>query len=242
MAKIDNITVGLRVKSPLRYYICAKTAVYIALALMAMVFAYAAWTLTRRVVASLDLFDGALTTINRPCGKGAACGTLADVAKALDTIRGTAGQIEIAAKHENAQLATLDRDEAQLFADLHVTATSAQQLTASLADTSRAATAALGSADGEIQAMQGATRTLNASLAAAQPVLVHADALVTDPSIKRILAAAADTTVQVDGTATDVREVADSISNKFLHPPPKRWFNYISPVWELAWKSAMLAK
>lgn len=220
----------------------AKTALYLALTLMSLAFGWTGWMLGHRVASSLDLFDGALATVNRPCSKGAACGTLADVAKTLNTIRGTAGQVEIAAKHENAQLATLDRNEAQLFADLHVTATGAQQLAASLTDTSRAATAALGSADGEIQAMQGATRTLNASLAAAQPVLVHADALVTDPSIKRFLAATADTTVQVDGTATDVREVADSVSNKFLHPPPKRWWNYISPVWELAWKSAMLAK
>lgn len=220
----------------------AKTALYIALTLMAMAFGWTGWMLGHRIAASLDLFDGALATINRPCGNGAACGTLADVAKTLNTLRGTAGQIEIAARHENTQLATLDRDEAQLFADLHVTAAGAQQLTASLADTSRAATAALRSADSEIQAMQGATQTLNASLAAVPPVLAHADALVSDPDLKRILAAAADTTRQVDGTATDVREVADNISNKFLHPPPKRWWNYISPVWELAWKGAMLAK
>lgn len=220
----------------------AKTALYLALTLMAIVLAWATWMLAQRVAASLGLFDAALVTINRPCGDGAACGTLADVAKTLNTMRGTAGQIEIAARHENAQLATLDRDEAQLFADIHATAASAQQFTASLADTSRAATAALGSADGEIQAMQGATQTLNASLAAAQPVLVHADALVANPDLKRLVAAAADTTVQVDGTAADVRAVADSVSNKFLHPPPKHWWNYIAPVWELAWKSAMLAK
>ena len=43
------------------------------------------------------------------------CGTLADVNRTLHTIRGTFGQIEVAAKHENAQLTKLDSQEKTLF-------------------------------------------------------------------------------------------------------------------------------
>lgn len=52
-----------------------------------------------------------IQAVNRPCGTGAPCGTLADVAKTLGTIRGTAGQVEIAANHENRRLTTLDAQE-----------------------------------------------------------------------------------------------------------------------------------
>ena len=49
----------------------------------------------------------------------APCGTLADVNKTLGTVRGTFGQVEVAANHENRNLTTLDAQEAQLFADTH---------------------------------------------------------------------------------------------------------------------------
>src|SRR5208282_2531660 len=40
--------------------------------------------------------NATIQIVNRPCGKQA-CGTLADIAKTLNTVRGTAGEIEIAA-------------------------------------------------------------------------------------------------------------------------------------------------
>lgn len=59
--------------------------------------------------------DSTVRTLNRPCGVGQPCGLLADSAKTLGTIRGTFGQIEIAADHENRNLSNLDTQEAQLF-------------------------------------------------------------------------------------------------------------------------------
>lgn len=53
------------------------------------------------------------------------CGTLADVAKTLNTVRGTFGELRIAANHENRNLGTLDTQEATLFDDFHGTATRA---------------------------------------------------------------------------------------------------------------------
>jgi hypothetical protein len=62
--------------------------------------------------------------VNAPCVPGP-CGTIADVGKTLNTVRGTFGQIEIAANHENRNLGTLDLQEATLFSDFHGTATRA---------------------------------------------------------------------------------------------------------------------
>lgn len=65
-----------------------------------------------------DVLRGAAATmdvINRPCGGGKPCGTLADVAKTLGTVRGAAGQIEVAANHEDKRIGVLDAQEATIF-------------------------------------------------------------------------------------------------------------------------------
>jgi len=61
-----------------------------------------------------------LDSVNRQCGVSEKpCGTLADINKTLGTIRGTFGQIEIAANHEDKNLYTLDSQETQIFKDSH---------------------------------------------------------------------------------------------------------------------------
>ncbi len=65
--------------------------------------------------------DGAKKTfaiVTHPCIPGP-CGTLYDVAETLHTVRGTFGQIEVAANHEDKNLTTLDTQEQQLFQDTH---------------------------------------------------------------------------------------------------------------------------
>jgi len=71
--------------------------------------------------ATINNINAAAKTINQPCGDDKPCGTLADVAKTLNTVRGTFGQIEVAANHEDRNLTTLDAQEATLFADTHRT-------------------------------------------------------------------------------------------------------------------------
>lgn len=68
--------------------------------------------------------NATLETVSRPCPTAhqfVPCGTLADIAKTLDPIRGAAGQIEIAAYHEDRQLGTLDQQERDLFSDVNQT-------------------------------------------------------------------------------------------------------------------------
>ena len=67
---------------------------------------------------TVQIMDSTLLSINRPCVPGP-CGLLSDTAKTLNTVRGTFGQIEVAANHENKNLTKLDEQEAQLFSDTH---------------------------------------------------------------------------------------------------------------------------
>lgn len=62
--------------------------------------------------------NSSIDSINRSCVPGP-CGTLADINKTLNTVRGTFGQIEIAANHEDKNLSRLDQQELILFGDFH---------------------------------------------------------------------------------------------------------------------------
>lgn len=104
---------------------------------------------TDKVGTALDGIAATLDSVNRPCATAATgskpCGTLADVNRTLATVRGTFGQIEVAARHENRNLTTLDQQEAQLYEDTHaavanfnalLTSTDVAKFMASSAETS----------------------------------------------------------------------------------------------------------
>ena len=82
---------------------------------------------TAKLGRSIDLITNRVTVLCPPKDSDELhpCGTLADVAKTLNTVRGTFGEIRIAANHENRNLGTLDTQEATLFDDFHGTATRA---------------------------------------------------------------------------------------------------------------------
>jgi ABC-type transporter Mla subunit MlaD len=108
-----------------------------------------------------------LDIVNRQCGKQP-CGTLADVAKTLNTVRGTFGQIEVAANHEDKQLATLDAQERTMFGNVN--------------DMVTAANSSVGHFDALITSPD-VTKTLanvNVSTAAIADSSKQADAILTD--------------------------------------------------------------
>jgi hypothetical protein len=91
---------------------------------------------TKQVDVTLARLNGAILQLQRPCVvkniKGTPfftdtytedavmpCGLFADTADVMKTVRGAFGQVEVAARHENQNLTTLDKQEAQLFTDLH---------------------------------------------------------------------------------------------------------------------------
>jgi hypothetical protein len=117
----------------MKLLVAAKTALYVSLAVLFGFLSYLSWTVTREVKTlgqqasvvlsdtqtSVQSLNTTLAQVNQPCGDGKPCGVLADLAKTLGTIRGAAGQVEVAAYHENKNLDKLDAQEAQLFLDTH---------------------------------------------------------------------------------------------------------------------------
>lgn len=59
----------------------------------------------------------AITEINQPCGKGHPCGTIAELNEAIRAFHQAIGFVEIAAKHEDANLTTIDQQEATLYGE-----------------------------------------------------------------------------------------------------------------------------
>lgn len=157
-----------------------------------------------------------LNKINADCVPGKPCGTLADVNQTLHTIRGTFGQVEVAAKHENAQLTTLDTQERDLF-------NGAQGVLKQSRETLRAA-------QGFASSASSATGTLKETIRDAQPALKSlaktshdlgkaAQALtarVNDPHVAQLMTHLDGTATNLDGATADVKTVFDRVA----HPPP----------------------
>lgn len=148
------------------------------------------------------------------------CGTLADVNKTLATVRGTFGQIEVATRHENQNLATLDRQEAALFADLHSTAMAAQGTLNASTDTLNAMTGTLGEAQDTIKRAGPVLDSANTAIGQ----FTNTTAALT-PRLESILDQAGPVMTNVQGmTANGNRILKDGAdeADKLVHPPVKK--------------------
>jgi hypothetical protein len=153
---------------------------------------------------------GAVYTVDHPVP----CGTLADMNRTLATVRGTFGQIEVAAKHENKNLTTLDDQELALFTDLHLTAQAAVRTADSLSGT---ATALTGTATAATATLGEGKRTI----AAAQPLLEaftqdgkDLDSRINDPHVTALVAHLAGMSSSGDLMLAD----AQWKTHQLLHP------------------------
>ena len=182
--------------------------------------------LTVKVSGVLDQTSDTLSSINRLCetrdakGNLLPCGVLADLNQTLGTIRGTAGQVEVAARHENANLTTLDTQERTLFSDAHQTLTSG-------AGTAQAATQTL-------QAVTTALQTAQPSIAATKPLLdagtlavghvdtttLRINAFLDSPMLKETGKHVEGATAHVDAITGDAQKVAD----RYANPPKAKWY------------------
>lgn len=104
----------------------AEKILFLAMAVFIVCATFLLFPLSSKIGKLLDSATTTVNTLNRSCGNGHPCGTLADVAKTLATIRGAAGQVEIAAVHVNKSQSTLDEQEKVLFLDTHNTFLAAQ--------------------------------------------------------------------------------------------------------------------
>jgi hypothetical protein len=148
------------------------------------------------------------------------CGVLADLNQTLGTLRGTAGQLEVAAIHENANLTTLDAQERTLFADAHQTLTSG-------AGTAQAATQTLQAVTTDLQTAQPSIAATKPLLDAGTLAVGHADAAVVringfldSPMLVETGKHIEGTTAHVDAITGDAQKVAD----RYTNPPKAKWY------------------
>jgi hypothetical protein len=155
----------------------------------------------------LSNMNAILLSINRPCGTGQPCGTLADVAKTLGTIRGTAGQLEIAAHHEDARLDALDAQETALYGDTH-------KLLA------RGSTA-LETANATIAGLQPVEAQLNLEAKQLNVATANLNVLLTNPDIPAAIGSTNSALGHINATVADTQQAVHA----WLHPtwPRKLW-------------------
>jgi hypothetical protein len=160
-----------------------------------------------KIGAVADQASATLQTINRPCGAGHACGTLADIGKTLNTARLTLGQIEIAANHEDMRIGVLDAQEAQIASDTH----------AALAKVSTD----LDSVKSTVDGLQPSEQALTAELGEAEKATAAVTALASDPNLREMAAnlnAASEnanmTLAHASATTADVQQAVHA----YLHP------------------------
>jgi hypothetical protein len=148
-----------------------------------------------------------LESINRPCGTKQPCGTLADVSKTLGTIRGAAGQIEVAANHEDKRIAVIDLQEATIYRNTNA---SLLQLREDLR-----------TANTTIAGLQPVFVGLGKDAAALQVTTESANALIANPQIPVILNNTAAATGNVSQAAGHLEAATADVQHAVhaaLHP------------------------
>lgn len=161
----------------------------------------------QKAQAAFDQVSATLQTVNRPCGAGKPCGTLADVAKTLGTIRLTAGQVEVAANHEDKRIGIMDSQETQIAGDTHALLAKAGGDLDTLDTTIRGIQPIETEAQVEVVELQRATKALTAL--ESDPNLT-----ATAKNLNAASAHASDALLHVDGTTADVQQAVYS----YLHP------------------------
>lgn len=189
--------------------------------------AYLAYGVTREV-------DQTLETVNRPCATGKPCGTLADFAKTLNTVRLTFGQVEIAANHEDRNLSTLDAQEQALFAATQKTLQNAQgalgtaqTAIASIQSDAAAARPVIASLSGITEQVPITLNDLDSTETAATTAIQSLNAKITDPRLNEILTSSQQITWNASEVTFDATRVADDATKKYFTPQP--WYRKALP-------------
>lgn len=151
-----------------------------------------------------------LVEVNRPCVQGGdSCGTIADFNRTLRTLRGTLGQVEAAAIHENKQLGTLDAQEQALYADVHATLFAGQK-------TLEQSTTLLTTANQTVKGVQPLIVDAQGSVAALTQATHSLNTVLSDPSIPATLKAAQNASEQLAGASVEVKGMAVE-GHQWLH-------------------------
>jgi hypothetical protein len=159
----------------------------------------------------------ALQVVNANCDGGKEkCGTLADLNQVFHTIRGAFGQVETAAKHEDAQLTTLDSQEKTLFDDVHGVMGDARETLKGAQGLTQVASGAIQTTQETIKGAQPALASLTTTLDAFGAFAKSAQRRTDDPRVDVLLTHLDGTVTHIDAATGDVQTVFDRVAN-----PPK---------------------
>jgi|ERR1039457_2170910 hypothetical protein len=172
----------------------------------------------------------ALTLINRE-----RTGTLAGLNQVIFGADALMKQTNGVLNHEERQLSTIDSQELTLFTDLHKVLVNANIEVSNLQDTTKAATTSLNSANDSEKKFPDLIDKLD-------KILVDADDQINNPDIKKSVAAWADTSVQVEGTATNANKVTTHLEHAIDDPKKMTIKQKIVSTLNLLWKIGTLIR
>lgn len=168
---------------------------------------------------AIESLNTTLVEVNRPCpkegDKAIPCGTLADVNRTLDPVRGAFGQVEAAARHEDKNLTTLDAQELALFGDTHGTL---QALNLGVTNLSSQSVVMLRQFGDTAPKLDEGVQEFSKFIKTADVTVGSANTLLADPSIPKITANVVRMTDSGAGILQDAKDEAD----KLTHPPVKK--------------------
>jgi hypothetical protein len=201
--------------------ICILFALTVTIAVGAV--GFAAYRALDKLGLAADAMTATMTNVNRPCGGGHPCGTLAEIGKAVVKV----GDILVTSQKQEQDTAMAAQ---QTITAVTQVATHAEVLTDSLAGTSNAATGTLAQAQTDLG-------TLNGSIAATQPLLVaytqtgdDLDALLKRKAVGETIDSFAVITTNaatMSGTGSHMLTTFDALethySDPVLHPSKNPW-------------------
>jgi len=166
---------------------------------------------------TLTRLNATLDTVNRPCGAGHPCGTLANADKAIVKV----GDILVTSQLQEKDVAAAAESNMQAVNDL---ADHLNRTADALTGTTQEASTAIGTANESIAASKPLLVNLSATSAAFTGVADSLNARITDPSLDKIIGHVDSVSAHADAIAGDLQKVSDKETADFLKPVP--WYLY----------------
>jgi hypothetical protein len=184
--------------------------------------------MARHIIVAVDKLGDAGAGLAQTAAKlNGPHGTIAMTDEDVGAAKSLIIHADLAARHEQQQLTTWDARGAVLFANLNGGVTDLRATVNALTQTANAAT-------GSAQAAAGALAGVERTVAAAQPLLSHSDAVVVDldrrvndPRVDALLADMHSEMVSANAITADARRVADDATAKYFKPLP--WYRKALP-------------
>lgn len=173
-----------------------------------------------RSASTLGKLNAALDTINRPCGAGHPCGSLANADKAMVKV----GDILVTSQLQEKDVAKAAESNMAAMNDLtgHLNKTAD-----ALTGTALGASVALGTANESIAAAKPLLTNLAATSASFTGLSDSLNARISDPAIDKIIGHLDTTSGHLDAVSGDLQKIADKTTGDILKPKP--WWMKVGP-------------